>query len=140
MTVTITRTDDLDTCLALRFAVFVEEQRVPEELERDEYDATALHILAEQSGKPVGTARIVRKGDTGKIGRVCVIKEARGTGLGAMLIRGALEELHKEHGVTRAVLGAQITAIGFYEKLGFTAYGPEFDDAGIAHRMMKCLL
>lgn len=133
----IARTDDLDACLAIRMAVFVREQNVPEELERDEHDATAIHLLAWAGGRPVGTARIMVDGATGKIGRVAVLREARGTGLGAALIRAALEELRRIPGVTTAKLGAQTHALGFYEKLGFTAFGPEYDDAGIPHRDMK---
>lgn len=132
----IARTDDLDACLAIRMKVFVQEQNVPEELERDEHDATAIHLLAWAQGRPVGTARIMIHGTMGKIGRVAVLRDARGTGLGAALIRAALEELRRIPGVTTAKLGAQIHALGFYEKLGFTVCGPEYDDAGIPHRDM----
>ncbi len=137
MTVTITRTDDLAVCLAIRTKVFVEEQSVPVELERDEHDETALHLLATDEDHPIGTARIVLQGDTGKIGRVAVLAEQRGTGLGRKLIEACVEELGGIEEITQAKLGAQISAIGFYEKLGFTAFGPEFDDAGIAHKMMS---
>lgn len=137
MTVRIARVTDPAECLAVRHRVFVEEQNVPIELERDDLDATAIHLLATQGDHPVGAARIVLIGDTGKIGRVCVLREQRGTGLGAALIREALAILQDTPGATRAALGAQIDALGFYEKLGFTAYGDVFDDAGIDHRMME---
>jgi predicted GNAT family N-acyltransferase len=137
MTVTVFRVADPTDCYAVRYDVFVQEQKVPVELERDELDATAIHLLATDNGSPVGAARIVINGDTGKIGRVCVRKQARGTGLGAALIREALAILRDMPGITRAALGAQIDALGFYEKLGFTAYGEVFDDAGIDHRMME---
>ena len=137
MSVTITRTDDFDTCLAIRTAVFVHEQGVPADIENDEYDAGATHLLALRDGKAVGTARIVQKGDIGKIGRVCVLREERGTGLGAALINAALDDMRNSDGFSIAILGAQIVAIPFYEKLGFTAYGDDFEDAGIAHRMME---
>jgi len=137
MTVTISRVADPTDCLALRYTVFVEEQNVPVELERDALDADAIHLLATVAGAPVCAARIVPMGETGKIGRVCVLKQARGTGLGAALIREALTILRDMPGITRAALGAQIDALGFYEKLGFTAYGDVFDDAGIDHRMME---
>ncbi|MFA8386700.1 MAG: GNAT family N-acetyltransferase [Pelagibaca sp.] len=137
MTVTIARVTDPTDCFAVRHAVFVEEQNVPVGLERDALDATAIHLLATQGDQPVGAARIVVNGDTGKIGRVCVLQDQRGTGLGAALIREALTILQDTPGVTRAALGAQIDALGFYEKLGFTAYGDVFDDAGIDHRMME---
>ena len=137
MTVTVSRVSDPAECYAIRYEVFVGEQNVPLDLERDELDDTAIHLLARYGDQPVGAARIVIKGDTGKIGRVCVLKQARGTGLGAALIREALVILRGTPGITRAALGAQIDALGFYEKLGFTAYGEVFDDAGIDHRMME---
>jgi len=137
MSVLIARSDDLDACLAVRFTVFVEEQNVPVELERDEYDASAIHILATEEGAPVGTARIIVKDGVGKIGRVAVLADQRGTGLGRKLIEACLAELSNDPEVSAAKLGSQIHALGFYEKLGFVAEGPEFDDAGIPHRMMS---
>lgn len=132
----IEQTTDLAACLALRRTVFIEEQGVPEDREIDGMDDGALHLLATQDGQPIGSARILLDGETGKIGRVCVLPQARGTGLGAALIRAALDVLRVQPGITRAKLGAQTHALGFYEKLGFTAYGPVYDDAGIAHRDM----
>ncbi|MDG1736513.1 MAG: GNAT family N-acetyltransferase [Paracoccaceae bacterium] len=140
MNLLIERSDDLDACLAIRFTVFVEEQSVPIEEERDHYDQNAIHILATQQGTPVGTARIVVADDIGKIGRVAVLASHRGTGLGAKLIHACLAELRAQSDVTKAKLGSQTHALGFYEKLGFVAQGPEFDDAGIPHRMMSLSL
>ena len=137
MPISISKVSDPSKCLSFRYTVFVEEQNVPVELERDEFDASALHFLAQSEGTPTGTARIVLKGDTGKIGRDAVLKQARGTGRGAAVIKACLEELRTMPGVTRAALGAQLDALGFYERLGFTAYGDVFDDAGIDHRMME---
>ena len=135
----ITVTDDFPACAAIRRRVFIEEQNVPEDLELDDLDATAVHLLATQGGCPVGTARLLIEGDAAKIGRVALLPEARGTGAGAALMRAALHEL-RARGVRTAKLGAQTHAIGFYEKLGFTAYGPEYDDAGIPHRDMSLAL
>lgn len=132
----IEKTQDFAACLAIRLKVFVEEQHVPLEEERDAYDDEAMHFLAWLDGEPVGTARVILKGEIGKIGRVAVLPQARGTGLGAGLIRAALDALRQQPGVDRAVLGAQTHAIGFYEKLGFAAYGPQYLDAGIPHRDM----
>lgn len=136
MSLRITITDDLDSCMALRHEVFVHEQGVPIEEERDKYDETATHLIAHQGDVPVATARIVFLNDTAKIGRVCVVKSSRGTGLGAKLIEAAVQHAQAKPGITQAKLGAQIHAIGFYEKLGFTAFGPIYDDAGIDHRNM----
>ena len=111
MTVEIAPTRDLDTCLALRHAVFVVEQNVPVEREQDNQDDDAHHILAWLDGVPVGTARILIKGEIAKIGRVCVLPSARGRGLGAALIRASLAHLETMPGVRRVVLGAQTHAL-----------------------------
>jgi ElaA protein len=112
------------------------EQGVSEADEVDDKDDEAIHLLATQNGKPVGSARLLVMGDIGKIGRVCVLAEARGTGLGAQLMQAAVARFRSVPGVTKVKLGAQTHALGFYERLGFTAIGGEFDDAGIPHREM----
>ncbi len=134
----IAKTCDLETCLMLRRVVFIDEQNVPEAEEVDEYDTTAIHLLGFEGDTPAGTARIVRHGATGKIGRVCVLKPYRGKGLGAGLIKAALAELREMPEITTARLGAQTHALGFYESLGFEVCGPEYMDAGIPHFDMKC--
>ncbi len=132
----IETTTDIARCHALRRTVFIEEQGVPEAEDLDDHDDGAIHLLAWQDGRAVGSARILLDGDTGKIGRVCVLPQARGQGLGAALIRAALDVLRVQPGIGRAKLGSQTHAIGFYEKLGFAAFGPVYDDAGIPHRDM----
>ncbi|MFE3838935.1 GNAT family N-acetyltransferase [Pseudogemmobacter sonorensis] len=131
--------DELDLCLALRRRVFIEEQGVSEAEEIDGRDADAIHLLAEEGGRVLGTARLLLPpgGRIGKIGRVCVLPEARGTGLGAALIRAALDECRRHPTVQEARLGAQTHALGFYQRLGFQPFGPEYLDAGITHRDMK---
>jgi len=136
MNLAVVLTTDLATCHALRRIVFIEEQNVPEAEEVDGRDGDALHLLARLDGQAVGCARILLAGETGKIGRVCVLREWRGHGIGIALINAALEALRNTEGVERAKLGAQTHAIGFYEALGFVAEGPEYLDAGIAHRDM----
>jgi ElaA protein len=130
-------TRDIPTCQALRRVVFIEEQGVSAADEVDGLDDEAIHLLAFDGGRAVGTARLLVKGRVGKIGRVCVVPEVRGTGLGAALIRAALAELARVPGVAEAYLGSQSHATGFYEKLGFAAEGEEFLDAGIPHRHMR---
>lgn len=132
----IARTEDIALCQRLRRIVFIEEQGVSEADEVDGLDATAIHLLAQRDGMPVGTARLLVSGETGKIGRVCVLPAARGTGLGAALVRAAVEEFRAMPGITRIKLGAQTHALGFYAALGFVATGPEYMDAGIPHRDM----
>lgn len=136
----ITETRDITACRALRRTVFIEEQGVSETDEVDDLDDQAIHLLATLNGKPVGSARLLVLGETGKVGRVCVLAEARGTGLGAALMRAAVDRFRTEPGVKKVKLGAQTHALGFYERLGFTATGPEFDDAGIPHRDMVLTL
>ena len=128
-------TDDIATCRALRRAVFIEEQGVSEADELDDLDGVAVHLLAIVDGRPMGSARIIPGEGYGKIGRVCVLAEARGTGLGAALMREAVQECRRL-GLKTARLGAQTHALGFYEALGVEAVGPVFDDAGIPHREM----
>ena len=136
----ITETRDIATCRALRRTVFIEEQGVSEADEVDDKDDEAIHLLATQNGKPVGSARLLVMGEIGKIGRVCVLAEARGAGLGAQLMQAAVTRFRSVPGVTKVKLGAQTHALGFYERLGFTAIGPEFYDAGIPHREMVLTL
>jgi predicted GNAT family N-acyltransferase len=137
MTFRIEVTRDVPTCQALRRVVFIDEQGVSEADEVDGLDGKAVHLLAWDGACPVGTARLLIKGGVGKIGRVCVLPEVRGTGLGAALIEAALAELAGMPGVTEAYLGSQSHATGFYEKLGFAMEGEEFLDAGIPHRHMR---
>ena len=130
-------TQDIPTCQALRRVVFIDEQGVSEADEVDGLDDRAIHLLAWDGACPVGTARLLVKDAVGKIGRVCVLPEARGLGLGAALIRSALDVLRDQPGVAEAYLGSQSHATGFYEKLGFAVEGEEFLDAGIPHRHMR---
>jgi ElaA protein len=129
-------TDDLTTCHALRRTVFIEEQQVAEALEVDGRDSEALHLLARLDGQAVGCARILLEGEVAKIGRVCVLRACRGQGIGQALMRRALDVLRDRGDVRLAKLGSQVHALGFYAALGFTAIGPDYMEAGIAHRDM----
>jgi predicted GNAT family N-acyltransferase len=124
-------------CFAVRRAVFIEEQGIPEAEEWDTDDATCTHVLAEDDTGPLGTARLIAKGDIAKIGRVAVMPRARGTGLGRRIMDHMLDEA-RAMGFAQALLESQVTVIGFYEGLGFVAEGPEYDDgSGILHRLMR---
>jgi ElaA protein len=140
MTPHIALTSDIAACRRLRRIVFIEEQGVSEAVEVDDLDDQAIHLLATLDGVPMGSARLLPMGEIGKIGRVCVLKEARGTGLGAALMRAAVAEFRKLPGIRKVKLGAQSHALGFYERLGFVAVGPEYMEAGIAHREMVLTL
>lgn len=136
MTLTIGVTSDLAACRALRRTVFIQEQGVSETDEVDDLDGKAVHILATLNGRPVGTARLLPYGDIGKVGRVCVLRDARGTGLGAALMQATVAQFRSMPGIKRVKLGAQLHALAFYERLGFAPYGEVFLDAGIEHRDM----
>ena len=124
---------DKDALKQVREAVFVREQRVPVELEWDGLDDQCLHMLAEDpQGNPIGTGRLL---PDGHIGRMAVLKEWRGRGVGAALLRALMEEGEKR-GFRELALAAQVQAMSFYEKAGFVAEGEVFDEAGIPHRNM----
>ena len=132
----IVETRDIATCRALRRIVFIEEQSVPEADEIDDLDHVAIHLLATDQGTPIGSARLLVDGQTGKIGRVCVLTSHRGRGIGADLIRAAVARFAQMPEIIRVKLGAQTHALEFYARLGFVAYGPLYMDAGIEHRDM----
>ena len=139
MSLTISETRDITVCRHLRRVVFIDEQGVSEADEIDDLDDIAIHLLASLDGDALGSARVIVQGSTGKIGRVCVLGTARGKGIGATLIREAVERLRKIPGVTKAKLGAQTHAITFYQSLGFTPIGEVYLDAGIDHQDMILL-
>lgn len=134
----VTTAEDMERCYAIRMEVFVEEQAVPPELELDEADKTAKHVLIVIGGDPAGTARLLldtpNPGEA-KIGRVAVRSTFRGRGLASKLMSFLEAEAVKER-QARVTLDAQVAVIPMYEKLGYEAYGPVFDDAGIDHRKM----
>lgn len=144
---------DREACLAVRRQVFVEEQHVPEDLEFDSHDAldaAAAHVLAVRGdGLPLGTSRLLygpeaadrTGGDpaVGSLGRLAVVEEARGLRIGVALVR-AVEDVARERGLLVVELHAQTRALGFYERLGYAAYGDEYVSVGIPHRGMRRVL
>ncbi|MGP3921664.1 GNAT family N-acetyltransferase [Streptomyces sp. 8N616] len=137
---------DRAACFAVRTEVFVAEQGVPAEIEYDAYDGGAVHVLAVGPEGPLGAGRLLHGraaaakngGDesVGTLGRLAVTRAARGLGVGAALVR-AIESEGRRLGLTAIDLHAQVSALGFYERLGYAAYGEEFLDAGIVHRSMR---
>ena len=128
---------DWPEVVALRTRVFVEEQGVPPEIERDDADGTAVHVLSrDDAGAVVATGRLLLRGSTAVVGRMAADRSARGRGYGAAV----LAELHRlavARGVTEVELHAQVSARGFYERAGYTAVGTEYEEAGIAHITMR---
>lgn len=121
---------------ALRTTVFVGEQNVPADLELDELDATAHHVLALSGDDTVGTGRMVIEGRRARIGRMAVRASQRGTGVGALLLE-ALLDWARELKLDGAYLHSQCHAMGFYAKQGFRPVGPVFQEAGIDHQEME---
>jgi len=118
----------------VRHAVFVEEQKVPAEIELDGFDPVSVHALAfDREGRVLGTGRLL---PDGHIGRMAVLRRSRGTGVGSALLQALLQEA-RARGDRQVLLSAQAHAIPFYERFGFVAEGEEYDDAGIAHRVMR---
>lgn len=123
----------------IRREVFIEEQGVPEELEMDEFDKDAIHVLAYLDGEPAGCGRLLIHGEDAKIGRVAVKKSLRRNGIGNGICR-LLITLAAERGVQKVHINAQLTAVEFYTQLGFEKVGVNFMEAGIEHvRMEKTL-
>ena len=120
----------------IRLKVFVEEQRVPREIEMDDMDAACLHALAWLDGKAVGTGRLL---PDGHIGRMAVLGESRALGVGGAILERLVEEARRQ-GMREVVLSAQTHAIGFYRRHGFSEQGEVFAEAGIPHQEMRRVL
>ncbi len=140
MEVRLARPGELPECLAVRRAVFIDEQKVPFDEEVDGRDSACTHALAISDGGIVGTARmrILAAGDA-IVQRVAVLAEHRGRGLGSRIMT-LMEDEARRRRCARVVLDAQVAVIPFYERRGYSAEGDPFLDAGIVHRFMwKCL-
>ena len=120
----------------IRFTVFVEEQRVPADLEMDEHDARCLHALAYAAGRAIATGRLL---PDGHIGRMAVLKEWRGRGAGRAMLRRLIDAA-RVRGDREIVLSAQVHAVGFYRAEGFETEGPVYEEAGIPHQEMRLVL
>jgi predicted GNAT family N-acyltransferase len=117
----------------IRFTVFVEEQGVPLEIELDEMDEKCIHALAFENEKAVGTGRLL---PDGHIGRMAVLKDWRGRGIGGLILKRLMDKA-RERGDREVVLSAQVHAAAFYRAHGFVEEGAEYLDAGIPHRDMR---
>jgi predicted GNAT family N-acyltransferase len=125
----------------LRYAVFVQEQGVPEELEWDDQDARSVHAVILDAECCLGTGRMLPAGDDGcaSIGRMAVRHDRRGEGVGRLLLRALLTEATHQN-VHEIVLHAQMSAVGFYDRFGFARSGCPFQEAGITHVEMRLVL
>ena len=135
--ITITDWEDArELVKPIRIKVFILEQKVPEDLEWDEYDETAWHAVAKSNHQVIGTGRLIINQSTAKIGRMAIDPEFRGKGIGMEVLK-ALINKGKEKGAQEFILHAQTHAIAFYAREGFEPYGPIFDEAGIPHVEMR---
>lgn len=119
--------------MALREQVFIREQQVPREIEMDGLDEQAVHVVVEAGGKPIAYGRLL---PDGRIGRMAVLPEHRGQGLGRKVL-DKLIELARGRGMERVYLHAQTHALAFYQRAGFVEDGPAFREAGIDHVAMQ---
>jgi len=121
----------------IRERVFVEEQDVDPEIEYDDGDDDAVHLVAYADGEPVGTARLrTPEPGVGKVERVAVLAPHRGRGLGRRLVQ-ALEDVAREEGLEEVHLHAQTTVEGFYADLGYETVSDVFMEADIPHVEMR---
>ena len=119
---------------AVRDTVFVREQQVPAELEQDALDPACVHVLARDAdGQPIGTGRLTPER---RIGRMAVLREWRGRGVGEALL-AELVHAARGRGWREVALNAQVPALDFYLRNGFTPQGPRFMEAGIEHQAMR---
>lgn len=129
---------DLDTAFSIRRTVFVEEQRVDEREEYDEYEIISRHFLAWSDGIPCGTARWRRTSNGVKMERFAVLKDYRGQGVGKALVRAVLDNIFQQQPepIESIYLHAQLSAILLYASFGFVTVGSQFEEAGIQHYKM----
>lgn len=133
----VTAVEDIQKCFDIRDVVFVKGQNVPQDLEIDGLDSEAEHFLVLVDGLPAATSRVRYKApNIAKIERVAVLDDYQGKGLGKKLMLFILEHL-KSKNIKSAILGSQVHAIPFYEKLGFYVVSDEYLDADIPHKDMK---
>lgn len=122
---------------AVRRVVFIDEQRVPEHLETDAWDARSLHVLARDLAEnPIGCGRLL---SDGHLGRMAVLKAWRGQGVGRAIL-GCLLGLARESGMNDIEISAQVHALEFYRKAGFRMHGDVYEEAGIPHCTMHLRL
>lgn len=135
---------ELMQALAIREIVFIEEQSVPESMERDADDAQAFHVLAMEGKHAIGTGRLVmlpeapkdETGSWGRVGRMAVLQSNRKGGTGSKLLT-ALEAEAKKRKLVGIMLHAQLSAMEFYKRHGYEPHGAVFEEAGMPHLEMK---
>ncbi len=136
MDIHIAKNEEMPLAFALRYEVFVGEQKVAPEIEIDREDEHACHIIAIIDNVVIGCARIILSENDAHIGRLAVKKDYRGKGIGYAICEFIIKYC-REQGYNRIWLNSQLHAVGFYQKLGFKTDGEEFTEAGIEHIKMS---
>ncbi|MED1472049.1 GNAT family N-acetyltransferase [Bacillus salipaludis] len=136
MTVKIVENEkELEDAFSVRRTVFIDEQNVPEEEEIDQHEEEATHFVMYHEGSPIGAGRFRLVDGFGKVERICIMKQARGTGAGKTIMNG-IEDYARKMGIQKLKLNSQTHAIPFYGGLGYEVVSEEFMDAGIPHKTM----
>ncbi|MFD0829612.1 GNAT family N-acetyltransferase [Neobacillus sp. M.A.Huq-85] len=136
MTVKIVENEkELEDAFSVRRTVFIDEQNVPEEEEIDQHEKEATHFVLYHEGSPIGAGRFRLVDGFGKVERICILKQARGTGAGKAIMNG-IEDFARKKGIQKLKLNSQTHAIPFYGRLGYEVVSEEFMDAGIPHKTM----
>ncbi|MGG1396295.1 GNAT family N-acetyltransferase [Bacillus salipaludis] len=136
MTVKIVENEkELEDAFSVRRTVFIDEQNVPEEEEIDQHEEEATHFVLYHEGSPIGAGRFRLVDGFGKVERICIMKQARGTGAGKAIMNG-IEDYARKMGIQKLKLNSQTHAIPFYGGLGYEVVSEEFMDAGIPHKTM----
>lgn len=139
--IVVSEASDIQKCLDIRAEVFIDEQNVSADEERDGLDWQCVHFLATEGDDVVGAARLnYLHNDFAKIQRVCVKQSSRGSGVGAQIINAMIQHVRDDKTRNTIRLGSQTHALAFYEKLGFQAFGEEYLDAAIPHFDMEMKL
>ncbi len=129
----------IDDAYYVRDLVFTQEQGFPAEIDVDDYDKIAWQCILYKDGSAIGTARLIPQENQGKIGRVAILKEFRGLGLGFKIMEAIIDQAEKLS-YASLNLSAQVYAVQFYEKLGFVVMGDEYLEDGEPHiNMIKAL-
>ncbi len=136
MNIRIATESDKPLVYALRFEVFVDEQKVPPEIELDAEDAHATHIIAESDGIAIGCARVILTENDAHIGRLAVKASFRSSGVGSAICKFIIDDC-RERGIKHIWLNSQLHAVEFYRRLGFQPQGDIFTEAGIKHIQMS---
>nr|MDO8084505.1 GNAT family N-acetyltransferase [Candidatus Sigynarchaeum springense] len=136
---TASKIDDLGKMFLLRYKVFVLEQKFSESIEIDEHDNESTFLVAKEGRDVIGTLRLFKEGGNVVLGRMAVERAWRGKGVGKALVLAALP-IARELGGADLVAHAQVQALGFYTRAGFSPHGEEFDEDGAPHQLVRVKL